>query len=70
MINGNELRFYESRAVPVDGAQVDADSISGNFAFTGEGQSWTRYEALKVDKQRLTRTETNPSASFSYAKCT
>ena len=70
VINGNELRFYESRAVPVDGAQVDADSISGNFAFTGEGQSWTRYEALKVDKQRLTRTETNPSASFSYAKCT
>ena len=26
-------------------------------------------EAKKVDKQRLTRTETNPSASFSYAKC-
>jgi hypothetical protein len=70
VINGNELRFYESRAVPIDGVQVDPDSISGNFAFTGEGQSWTRYEALKVDKQRLTRTETNPSASFSYAKCT
>jgi hypothetical protein len=70
VINGDELRFYESRAVPADGAHTDADSISGSFAFTGEGQSWVRYEALKVDKQRLTRTETNPSASFSYAKCT
>ena len=69
VINGEELRFYESRAVPADGAHTDVDSISGNFAFTGEGQSWTRYEALKLDKQRLTRTETNPSASFSYAKC-
>ena len=69
VINGDELRFYESRAVPADGAHADTDSISGNFAFTGEGQSWKRYEALKVDKQRLTRTETNPSASFSYAKC-
>jgi hypothetical protein len=69
VINGDELRFYESRAVPADGVHTDADSISGNFAFSGEGQSWTRYEALKVDKQRLTRTETNPSASFTYAKC-
>lgn len=70
VINGNQLRFYESRAVPADGAHTDTDSISGDFAFTGEGQSWARYEALKVDKQRLTRTETNPSASFNYAKCT
>jgi len=69
VINDDELRFYESRAVPADRAQTDPDSISGQFAFRGEGQSWTRYEALKVDKQRLTRTETNPTASFTYAKC-
>jgi hypothetical protein len=69
VINGDELRFYESRAVPAQRAQTDPDSISGQFAFTGEGQSWTRYEALKVDKQRLTRTEANPTASFSYAQC-
>ena len=69
VINANELRFYESRAVPIDGTAADADSISGDFAFTGEGQSWTRYEALKVHGQRLTRTEVKPSASFTYAKC-
>jgi hypothetical protein len=69
-ITPSELRFYESRAVPAADVESDDTSISGNFAFTGEGQSWTKYEALKVDKGRLTRTETNPTASFSYAKCT
>lgn len=68
-IGADGLRFYESRAVPLADVVSDADSISGNFAFTGEGQSWTKYEALKVDKTVLTRTETKPSASFSYAKC-
>lgn len=69
VITPDELHFYESRAVPGGDVQADEDSIGGNFAFTGEGQSWTKYEALKVDKQRLTRTETHPMASFSYAKC-
>jgi hypothetical protein len=68
-ITADDLHFYESRAVPADGVASDENSISGDFAFTGEGQSWTRYEALKVEKGRLTRTETKPSASFIYAKC-
>lgn len=68
-VSDGGLKFYESRAVPSDGAHGDADSISGDFAFTGEGQSWTKYQALKVTGAVLTRTETNPSASFSYAKC-
>jgi hypothetical protein len=68
-ITANDLRFYESRAVPAGNVDTDANSISGDFAFTGEGQSWTKYEALKVDKGRLTRTETKPAASFIYAKC-
>jgi hypothetical protein len=69
VINAGELRFYESRAVPEADADGDANSISGNFAFTGEGQSWTKYVSLKIDKRMLMRTETKPTASFSYAKC-
>lgn len=69
VITPDELRFYESRAVPSGDIEKDARSIAGDFAFTGEGQSWTRYEALKVDKHMLTRTETKPTASFTYAKC-
>ena len=69
VVTADDLRFYESRAVPGADVVSDGDSISGNFAFTGEGQSWTKYEALAIRKAVLTRTETKPSASFSYAKC-
>ena len=68
-ISASGLRFYESRAVPGEDVTTDADSAAGNFHFEGEGQSWTKYEALKAGKGRLTRTETRPSASFTYAKC-
>ena len=69
IVTRDNLTFFESHAVPATEVAADPDSISGNFAFTGDGRSWTKYEALKVDHGRLTRTEINPSASFSYAKC-
>ena len=69
VVNANELRFYESRAVPSPGIQTSADSVSGNFAFTGEGQEWTRYEALQVKGDKLVRTERDPNASFTYVRC-
>ena len=69
VIAADGLQFYESRAVPTEGAHGDGDSFGGDFAFTGEGQSWTKYQSLKLNKAVLVRTETNPSASFSYAKC-
>jgi hypothetical protein len=68
-ISGSDIRFYESRAVPGGNVAADANSVAGDFHFEGEGQTWTKYEALKVDKGRLTRTETKPTASFTYAKC-
>ena len=69
VVTSEGLDFNESRAVPAAHAETDGNSIGGNFAFTGEGQSWIRYESLKLDKRVLIRTETNPTASFSYAKC-
>jgi hypothetical protein len=69
-ISADDLRFYESRAIPGPNVEGDADSISGDFAFSGEGQTWTRYQALKVRGHELVRTEINPAASFTYAKCT
>ena len=69
IVTPDDLRFHESRAVPASDVGADATSIGGNFAFTGDGRSWTRYEALKIANHRLTRTEINPTASFSYAKC-
>jgi len=70
VVTADHLNFYKSRAVPASNIDGDGDSISGDFAFAGDGRSWSRYEALNVERNRLTRTETNPAASFSYAKCT
>lgn len=70
IISDRELRFYESRAVPASDIQTETDTISGNFAFTGEGQSWSKFQAIKLQGRDLVRTETNPTASFTYAKCT
>lgn len=69
LVTPDELRFYESRAVPAAGARTGADSISGDFTFTGEGQTWTKFMALELQQDGLVRTESNPMASFTYAKC-
>lgn len=69
-VGPDQLRFYESVAVPSASIKADAKSISGDFSFTGEGQRWTKFQMLEVRKQELVRTETNPAASFTYAKCT
>jgi hypothetical protein len=69
IVSGDALRFYESRAVPGPDAEASEDSINGHFTFNGEGQTWTKYEAVRLQKDKLIRTESNPTASFSYAKC-
>jgi hypothetical protein len=68
-VNSNELKFYESRAVPSGNVQRSADSFSGDFSFTGEGMTWTKYQALERRGTQLVRTESNPMASFTYARC-
>ena len=69
VVTRDGLDFHVSRAVPAADVASDAKSISGKFAFSGEGRSWTKYEALKMNKHTLVRTEMNPTASFTYAKC-
>ena len=66
----SEYKSYaNSSAVPGSDVQTSAQIVSGKFDFTGEGQIWSRYEAIKVDRDKLIRTESNPTASFTYAKC-
>lgn len=69
IVGPKELRFYESRALPTGDVHADGNSASGTFNFTGEGQTWTKYQALQLQKTLLVRTESNPTASFTYAKC-
>lgn len=69
VIGPDNLKFYESRAVPGTSIESGDQGISGNFNFTGEGQEWTKYVSLKLQGKVLRRTERNPVASYDYARC-
>jgi hypothetical protein len=69
VISSDGLRFYESRAVPVRNVETSEGSIRADFAFTGEGQTWTKFQTLSLEDDKLIRTESSPMASFIYARC-
>lgn len=69
VVNEHEMRFYESRAVPTADAHLTDSALTGDFRFTGEGQTWTRFERLERQQNTLIRTEGDPTASFTYVKC-
>ena len=68
-ISADRLRFYESVAVPGPNVLTTEDSVGGIFNFTGEGQSWSNYQNLRLRNGRLVRTERDPVASFRYVRC-
>lgn len=68
-ISANQIRFHESVAVPSAGVQTSANSISGDFAFTGEGENWTRHQTFELRDGRLVRTDRDPIATFRYVRC-
>jgi hypothetical protein len=69
LISGDSLKFYESVARPAPDVKTSSDSVSGSFAFTGEGMNWTRYQALELQQGKLVRTESDPMTSYTYARC-
>ena len=68
-VSADGLRFYESRAVPVAHVNTSPDSFSAEYAFTGEGMSWTKFQTLELQGDKLVRTESNPTTSYTYARC-
>lgn len=68
-ISGDGMKFYEATARPSADAQASADSISGNFDFTGEGQRWTRHQVVEIQKGKLVRTQSDPMESYTYVRC-
>src|SRR5688572_32960415 len=69
VVSATDLRFYESRAVPARNVNSSTDSIGADFDFTGEGQTWTKFQTLQLKRDKLVRTESSPMASFTYARC-
>jgi len=68
-VSGSQLKFYESVARPVAALDTSTDSASGDFAFSGEGSTWKKYQVLELQRGKLVRTESGPMQSFTYARC-
>ena len=69
IVSAQSLKFYESSARPAGPLKASPNSASGDFTFTGEGMTWKKFEALELQDNKLVRTESDPMASFTYARC-
>lgn len=70
-IDGNSISFYESRATLTEVTGDYPENFTGIFAFTGEGQNWTRSQNLKLtgSSNTLIRSQSDPSMKFTYQRC-
>ncbi|MBY6216913.1 hypothetical protein [Qipengyuania aquimaris] len=73
-IDAEGIKFYESRAVVDEVEAKEATMIKASFAFSGEGQEWTRDMEWRLsdDGMQLTRSETGDEAipdPLTYTKC-
>ena len=66
-IDGKTIKFYEARATLQEQRPAIATSFSGLFAYTGEGQEWTKVETLTRTGDKLKRA--NDEGSYDYTRC-
>lgn len=69
VVRADELVFHEEQAEPVSNVERSANSISGDFVFSGEAQMERRFQALQLQEGQLVRTGNGPAASFTYVRC-
>ena len=70
-VDANSIKFYESRAMLAKATTNAPENFTGDFSFTGEGQTWTKPQNLKLtgSSNTLIRSETEPAMSFTYKRC-
>lgn len=73
-ISGTTLTFYESVGKLGTIKERTDSFIQADFAFSGEGMTWTRGVTLSVSGDKLTRTERGGEAPgtggpFTYTRC-
>lgn len=70
-VDSNSIKFYESRATLAKVTMDAPENFTGNFTFTGEGQTWTKSENLKLtgSSNTLIRSEPDPPVKLTYTRC-
>ena len=70
-VDDDGIKFYESRGTLTKVTLNAPENFTGVFAFTGEGQTWTNSQNLKLtgSSNTLIRSETDVSQSYTYQRC-
>lgn len=70
-IDPTSIKFFESKGTLTKVTLNAPENFTGTFAFTGEGQSWTNSQNLKLtgSSNTLIRSETDVAQSYSYKRC-
>ncbi len=71
IVDPTSIKFYESRGRLTKVVLNAPENFTGTFAFTGEGQSWTNSQNLKLtgSSNTLIRSETDVDQSYTYKRC-
>ena len=71
-VDADSIRFYEARAILTKVTMNAPENFTGDFKFSGEGQTWVKPQNLKLtgSSNTLIRSETDPAMSFTYKRCT
>lgn len=69
LISADTIRFYESVAKPAQVRARTDTSIRGDFAFVGEGQTWTSPMQWTVSGRQLTRVDSQANSKLVYTRC-
>lgn len=70
-VDAGSLKFYESMGRLKSITSASPTEVKGTFAFSGEGQSWTKVMTLKLDEggTTLVRIEEDPTGTYRHIKC-
>jgi hypothetical protein len=70
-IDANSIKFFESRGTLTKVTGDYPENFTGTFAFTGEGQTWTNSQNLKLtgSSNTLIRSQADVADHFTYQRC-
>ena len=68
-IRADSMKFYESRAQLTRLVGSSPEKVEAEFAFTGEGQNWTKTETLAISDDSHTLIRTEDGGESRYKRC-
>ena len=71
IVDEDSIKFFDSNATLTKVTLNAPENFTGTFAFTGEGESWTNSQNLKLtgSSNTLIRKQSDVAQPFTYKRC-